>query len=108
MRALATVKWDDPFVDAMADPDPGKPIEVRFSNGNRAVLREQHGADPRELLAALDLEARGRGSAVILVCGGADDLKGASLGRAVAMLGPAVSSAAEVTGAAVLDGGTSS
>lgn len=108
MRALATVKWDDPFVDAMADPDPGEPIEVRFSNGNRAVLREQHGADPRELLAALDLEARGRGSAVILVCGGADDLKGASLGRAVAMLGPAVSSAAEVTGAAVLDGGTSS
>ncbi len=95
-------------MNAIARPGLGEPSEVRFGNGNRAVLREQHGADPRELLAALDLESGGRGSAVILVCGGADDLKDASLVRAVAMLGPAVSSAAEVAGAAVLDGGTSS
>jgi hypothetical protein len=105
---LAPGTWDDPFVNAIARPDLGEPSEVRFGNGNRAVLREQRGAGPRELLAALDLESGGRGSAVILVCGGADDLKDASLVRAVAMLGPAVSSAAEVAGAAVLDGGTSS
>jgi hypothetical protein len=74
-------------VDAIARPDVGEPGEVRFGNGNRAVLREQHGADPGELLAAFDLESGGRGSVVILVCGGADDLKEASLVRAVAMFG---------------------
>lgn len=108
MRTLAADPWDDPFVSATASPDCGKPGEVRFGNANRAVLCEQHGADAPELLAAAGLQSGARGSAVIVVCGGADDLKGALFDRAVAILGPAVSSAAEVTGAAVFDGGTAS
>lgn len=95
-------------MNLIARADLGEPNEVRFDNGNQAVLREQHGADARELLAGLDLQSGVRGSAVILVCGGAAGLKDSSLTRAVAMLGPAVSSAAEAARATVLDGGTSS
>ena len=95
-------------MNSIARADLGEPNEVRFDNGNQAVLREQHGADARELLAGLDLQSGVRGSAVILVCGGAAGLKDSSLTRAVAMLGPAVSSAAEAARATVLDGGTSS
>lgn len=95
-------------MNAAARPELGEPSEVRFDNANSAALLEQHGADAHELLAALGLRPGARGSAVILVSGGADKLTDASLARAAAMLGPAVSSAAEVTGAVVLDGGTSS
>ncbi|HEX3317548.1 MAG TPA: DUF4231 domain-containing protein [Solirubrobacteraceae bacterium] len=45
---------------------------------------------------------------MILVCGGADDLRGERMAVAEGLLGPAVTSAAERTGAAVVDGGTAS
>ena len=89
-------------------PASGRPEEIRFGNGNHAVLWEHPGDGPRQLLAALDVEPGASGRPVIVVCGGADDLKDAALTRAAAVLGPGVSAAAEVTGAAVVDGGTSS
>ncbi len=45
---------------------------------------------------------------VIVVCGGADDLGGSQLAVARETLGPAISAAASLTGAAVVDGGTAS
>src|SRR5438874_5499601 len=78
-----------------------------FGNGNRAVLAKGGGADPSELVAALGLPHGDDDAGVILVCGGAKDLTGAALTRAEEVLGPAVSAAAQVTSAAVLDGGTS-
>lgn len=92
---------------AAADPGPAVPSEIIFRHGNRAVLVDEPGAGPDELLAALGLSARAGGGGVILVCGGARDLAGASLTRAEQVLGPAVSTAAQVTGAVVFDGGTS-
>lgn len=89
------------------DPRQPEPSEIIFGNGNRAVLVNGPGADSGELLAALGLE-REPNVGVILVCGGADDLTGESLIRAEQVLGPAVSAAAQVTGALVFDGGTSS
>ena len=65
------------------------------------------GADTVTALARLGLPV-GSGRPVIVVCGGADDLRDAELARAAAVLGPAVRSAVEVTGAAVVDGGTAS
>jgi len=100
--------WDDPVVTGVANPDRGEPAEIIFSDGNRAVLVEDRGADPGQLLAALGLGSGASGSGAILVCGGADTLTGASLARAREVLGPAVSAAAQVTGAAVFDGGTAS
>ena len=48
-----------------------------------------------------------KGRPVIVVCGGADDLTDGALDRAGAIIGAAVASAAEVTGAVLVDGGTS-
>jgi len=79
-----------------------------FGNGNRAVLAEGSGTGPGDLLTALGLQPRASSAGVILVCGGADDLTGAFLTRAEEMLRPAVSAAAQLTGAVVFDGGTSS
>jgi hypothetical protein len=90
------------------DPDRGQPTEIIFGNGNRAVLVQGLGTGPGELLSALGLPLGARGAGVIVVCGGADSLTGAWLSRAEELLGPAVSAAAQVTGAVVLDGGTSS
>jgi hypothetical protein len=60
-----------------------------------------------ELLAALGLSGT-QPRPVIVVCGGADDLKGQQLELAREVLGPAVGLAARRTGAAVVDGGTAS
>ena len=87
--------------------DRDAPAEIILGNGNRALLVKALGTDPGELLAALGLPPGAGGSGVILVCGGAGDLKDASLARAEEVLGPAVSAAAQVTGAVVFDGGTS-
>ena len=102
------ITWDDLCVTVVANPDRGEPTEIMFSNGNRAVLVKDRGADPSKLLAALGLQSGASGSGAIPVCGGADELTGASLTRAEEVLGPAVSAAAQVTGAAVFDGGTAS
>lgn len=91
-----------------ADPGPAAPSEIIFSNGNRAVLVDGPGTRPGGLLAAAGLSPEVGSGGVILVCGGADGLAGAPLTRAEEMLGPAVSAAAQVTGAVVFDGGTSS
>ncbi len=84
------------------------PAEIIFGNGNRAVLVKGLSAGPGELLTALGLQPGAGGAGVIFVCGGADDLRGASLTRAEELLGPAVSAAVQVTNAAVFDGGTAS
>ena len=99
-----TAAWDDRPVTA--SPGASGPQQVRFENGNEAlVVTDDNGADPRRMLAALDLPVDG-GRPVIVVCGGADDLTGDALARAERMLGPAVASAARLTGAALVDGGT--
>ena len=82
------------------------PEEVRFADGNRASLvKARIGQDARDLVRALGLDAK---TPVILVCGGADELQAEALTVAKGLLGPAVASAAELTGAAVVDGGTAS
>lgn len=86
----------------------GEPTEVGFGGGKRAVLLQDPGADPAELLAALGLQPGTGRSGAIVVCGGAGHLNGAPLARAEAVLGPAVSAASQLTSAVVLDGGTSS
>lgn len=95
-------------MNATDGPTVSQPTEVGFGSGKRAVLLQDPGADPAELLAALDLQPGTGRSGAIVVCGGAANLNGAPLVRAEAVLGPAVSAAAQVTGAVVLDGGTSS
>jgi SLOG in TRPM, prokaryote/SMODS and SLOG-associating 2TM effector domain 1/Protein of unknown function (DUF4231) len=96
------------FVTSVADPGRGEPTEILFGNGNSALLVKDPGLDQGELLSRLGLQAGRSGSRAILVCGGADDLNGTSLTRAQVVLGDAVSAAAQLTGAAVFDGGTSS
>ena len=79
---------------------------IRFENGNEALLvAEENGADPRKLVSRLGLSVD-VGRPVIVVCGGADDLTGAALARTERVLAPAVTMAAGLTGAAVVDGGT--
>jgi hypothetical protein len=95
-------------VTTAADPDRAQPTEIIFGNGNRAVLVHGPGTDPGELLTALGLQPAACSAGVIFVCGGANNLTGAWLSRAEELLGPAVSAAAQVTRAVVLDGGTSS
>jgi hypothetical protein len=63
------------------------------------------GEDPRELLARVGLSTD-VARPVIVVCGGADDLRGQELSAARAVLGPAVRAATSQTGAAIVDGGT--
>jgi hypothetical protein len=102
--ATTMIAWDDRFVKA--SPGASGPQRIRFENGNHALLlTEDAGSDPGGLLARLGFsvdEAR----PVIVVCGGADDLTKEPLARAKRVLGPAVVSAARLTGAAVVDGGT--
>jgi TRPM family ion channel/conflict system pore-forming effector with SLATT domain/uncharacterized protein DUF4231 len=84
----------------------GASSEIRFPSGEPAALVVgRRGADPHALLAALGLEV-GDGRPLLVVCGGADELQGEALARAEPVLGPSVAAAAELTGAAVVDGGT--
>jgi hypothetical protein len=98
------VTWDDPFVTDTA-LDWGEPQPILFGAGKRAVAWQHSGADPIRLRAALGLE---NGAPVLVVIGGADELTGAEADRAEQLLGSAVPAAAEVCGAAVVDGGTAS
>ncbi|MGZ6613110.1 MAG: DUF4231 domain-containing protein [Solirubrobacteraceae bacterium] len=80
--------------------------EVTFPDGNRAlVVRSGAGDSPRALLAAAGIECADP-RAMVIVCGGADDLRGEELARARRMLAPAIRSVVALTGAAVIDGGT--
>ena len=84
------------------------PIEVRFESGERATLVVGgDGSDPGALLRALGLQPAGP-RPVLVVCGGADELEGRELECAKALLGPAVARAADLSGAAIVDGGTAS
>ena len=81
---------------------------MSFGNGNRARLSEARSDGAVDVIARMGLAAPARSRPVILVCGGADDLADAGLERAEAMIGAGVAAAAEVTGAALVDGGTDS
>src|SRR5690348_14763719 len=96
------------MVTAASDPGRARPAEIIFANGNRATLVNGLDTDANELLAVLGVQPGSAAEGAILVCGGADDLTGASLARAQEVLGRAVAASAHVTGAAVFDGGTSS
>jgi hypothetical protein len=104
LLATRIIAWDDRFVKA--SPGAGGPQRVQFEGGKHALLvTDDGGADARRLLASLGFgvdEAR----PVIVVCGGANELsdEGHTLARRV--LGPGVVSAARLTGAALVDGGT--
>ena len=95
-------------MNATERPVPGDPENVRFGNGNDAVLYRDDGADPSQLLAVLGIQSGASGRPVIVVCGGADSLKGAALTRAEIILGTCLSAVAEVTRAVVVNGGTAS
>ncbi len=80
--------------------------EVEFPNGNRSVVvRARSGDRPQGLLAAAGMSVTVP-RPVLVVCGGASDLKGEQLLRTERTLGPVVTTAARLTGAAVIDGGT--
>jgi TRPM family ion channel/conflict system pore-forming effector with SLATT domain/uncharacterized protein DUF4231 len=101
---MAMIAWDDRFVKA--SPGATGPQRVRFENGNQALLvADDGGADARRLVARLGISVDGP-RPVIVVCGGANDLADDGLARAKRVLGPAVVSAARLTGAALVDGGT--
>ena len=77
-----------------------------FGNGNQASLSEARSGDA-VVLSAAGPEPPAKGRPVIVVGGGADDLADGALDRAGAIIGAAVASAAEVTGAVLVDGDTS-
>jgi hypothetical protein len=66
---------------------------------------ERAGAQPRELLARVGI-ATASPRPVIVVSGGADDLREPQLSAARESLGPALRAAVAATGAAIVDGGT--
>ena len=100
-------KWHDLCVNATERPVSGNPKQIWFGNGNSALVCREDGSEAGQLVAALGLEPDATGRPVLVVSGGADTLKGAQLDRAEEMLGPAVSAATRLAGAAVVDGGTS-
>ena len=78
-----------------------------FGNGNQAWLSEARSGDVADIIARMGLTPTAKGRPVMVVSGGADDLTDGALDRAGAIIGDAVASAAEVTGAVLVDGGTS-
>lgn len=83
----------------------GEPRPIPFSDGRDAFAWQAAGADPASLRPALDRE---HGAPVLVIAGGAANLTGAELTRTERVLGAAVPPAVELSGAAVVDGGTSS
>jgi hypothetical protein len=82
-------------------------VSVPFGPDNVVPLLT--GRDPRgaaDLVARLGLAPPPGGRPVIVVCGGADGLRGSALDRARTVIEDAVAPVAGVTGAAVVDGGT--
>lgn len=80
---------------------------MSFGNGNQAWLSEVRSGDAADIAARMGLAAPAQGRPVIVISGGADGLADAAVERAGAEIGAAVASAAEVTGAVLVDGGTS-
>jgi hypothetical protein len=81
-------------------------LSVTFDNGNQAALSEGRTGDVADVIARMDLAPPANGRPVIVVCGGADNLVDGELDRASAIIGTALASAADVTGAVLVDGGT--
>ena len=80
----------------------GQREDVRFENGSRAsLIQGGAGDDAGGLIDAAGLGGR-TGRPVLLVCGGADDLRGPQWELADSLLGPAIASAAALTGATVV------
>ena len=80
--------------------------EVTFENGNHASLVDADvDSDPERLLTDLGL-APGDPRPVLAVFGGAGNLDGNGEALAVRVVGPGVLDAAELTDAALVDGGT--
>ena len=79
---------------------------VRFDDGPPALLTTADAEEPDVLVTRIGLACGER--PVIVVCGGTGDLTGTALDRAESVLGPAVASAAETAGAAVVDEGIAS
>ncbi len=77
---------------------------IRFGNGNTATAC----LDAVEVSGAVSCAGLSSGRAVLLVCGGADDLAEAAYDRACDVLGPAIAQAGGAAGAVVVDGGTAS
>jgi hypothetical protein len=82
-------------------------LPVKFDNGEEASLGEVRSDNADDIIARMGLTPPANGRPVIVVGGGADGLADAELERASAVLGDAVAKAAKVTGAIVVDGGTS-
>ncbi len=82
-------------------------LPLPFGNGNQAVLSEGRSGDAADIIARMGLSPPARGRPVIVVCGGAGDLADGELDKASAVIEAAVASAAEVTSAVLVDGGTS-
>lgn len=95
------------FVTSSAEPGRSEPIVVSFGDGQQAEPFIDPGLAAAEALDQLGLQPEDRNGRAILVCGGANGLEGGPLARAEAVLGDAVTTAAQLTKAAVLDGGTS-
>lgn len=87
--------------------DQREPLLVPFGNGNQALLSEARSGDVADIIAQMGLALPAKGRPVIVICGGADELADTELERADAIIGAAVASAAKVTGAVLVDGGTS-
>ncbi len=87
--------------------DQAKLLPVKFGSGKEAALGEVRSDNANDIIARMGLTPPSNGRPVILVGGGADGLADAELERAGAVLGAAVAKAAQVTGAVVVDGGTS-
>jgi len=88
----------------LAPADGGSPSRPQ-AVASGSIVRARAGEHPRVLLAKVGLVAETR-RPVIVVSGGADDLRGSELVAARSLLGPAVREAASRTGAAIVDGGT--
>jgi hypothetical protein len=80
---------------------------VSFENENKALLAHGDISGVPDLIDLMGLRPAAEGRRVIVICGGAADLAGAALERASVMIGTAVARAAKVTGAVLVDGGTS-
>src|SRR5436190_2995767 len=77
----------------------------RVGGAPPTVVQARLGEHPRALLARAGLGGGGQ-RPVIVVCGGADELRGEHLSVARSALGPAIRGTVALTGAAVVDGGT--
>src|SRR5579862_7449524 len=82
-------------------PGESRPETVRFGGGRHASLVAADGSGAAAALEAIGLESCDRARPVIVVCGGAARMGAAALRRTMAVLGPAVVTAAESVAAGV-------